>query len=293
MHVAITMDRGADFEFGRMAGQFLQLSMRQAREDILFPVPKNMIGSWNGVPGRAFIKGDHNKPPLEIQVLLPCQAEPEEQTRALEDLVIDVLKPAAMANPAWARLNDPPEEIAPPPPPIEAPRPAPVVAAPVAAVAPAAGGTPAAPRKPGADAWNDLFSVDEEDRAVVGGSEAAEGEGEAVPAKPKVENPWNDLFSVDEEDRAVVYIEEADQPGYQAEAEKFNYSKEAEKQAASFAGNGSGSASNGNGPNGTNPAPPKVVKSATAEVWDDLFNIDEPAAYVSDDADKQKKGNLG
>jgi hypothetical protein len=36
-----------------------------------------------------------------------------------------------------------------------------------------------------------------------------------------------------------------------------------------------------------------VVKSPTAEVWDDLFNIDEPAAYVSDEADKGKKGILG
>jgi S-DNA-T family DNA segregation ATPase FtsK/SpoIIIE len=112
MHVAITMDRANDFEFGRLAGQFYHIALRQAREDILFAVPKNMVGSWNGIPGRCFIKAEEaNKPPLELQILLPCLAEPEDQTRALEDLM-DRLRDGAAKNPRWANLNSAAAEAA-------------------------------------------------------------------------------------------------------------------------------------------------------------------------------------
>jgi len=104
MHVAITMDRAQDFEYGRMAEQFFQVALRQAREDISFPVPRNMVGSWNERPGRGFIKGPPNNPPLEVHFLLPFLGEPDVQVKNIETLVTKMQK-AARKNPAWAVQN--------------------------------------------------------------------------------------------------------------------------------------------------------------------------------------------
>lgn len=104
MHVAITMERASDFEYGRMAEQFFQFALRQSRDDLPFQVPKNMIGSWNGVPGRGFIRGGRNKPPLEVQIFLPCSGDADNQVKNLEDLV-GKMKLAASKNLKWANLN--------------------------------------------------------------------------------------------------------------------------------------------------------------------------------------------
>lgn len=282
MHVAITMDRGADFEFGRMAGQFLQISLRQAREDILFTVPKNMIGSWNGIPGRCFIKGDHNKPPLELQVLLPCKVEIDEQTRALEDLVIDTLKPAAMANPAWARLNIPPEEKAPvePPKPVLASLPVPVIAArpaPAATDQAVVGPNAVVEKQPLAESWDELFAIDEP--ASIGGEE--DQGAVAAPAKTNLAAAWDDLFAIDE---PAIVAEPDEVPGLLAAltGQPGQHSVPASTRQAQPDTNAQ-SAPGTPHPPLKSPPPPAANVSPTGEIWNDFFKVDEPASYVAEE----------
>ena len=87
LHVAITTDRANDFEYGRLADQFFQFALRQQREDVTFNIPKNMVGSWEGKPGRGFIKGGHNRPPVEVHFFLACEDAPENQSKAIEELL--------------------------------------------------------------------------------------------------------------------------------------------------------------------------------------------------------------
>lgn len=104
MHLAITMERAMDFEHGRMMDEFFQVALRQSRDDIIFPVPRNMVGSWDGKPGRGFIRGLPHQPPLEIHVALPCKTAPEDQSKAISAMV-GRLSDAAQQDGRYANLN--------------------------------------------------------------------------------------------------------------------------------------------------------------------------------------------
>ncbi|MBN9389669.1 MAG: hypothetical protein J0I20_16705 [Chloroflexi bacterium] len=299
MHVAMTMDRGADFEFGRMAGQFVQIALRQAREDIMFPVPKNMIGSWNGVPGRSFIKIDQNKPPVELQLLLPCQTAPEDQTRAIEELVKTRLQKAAQRHPVWAHLNDVSEPAPAPAPVVAPPRPAPVQAAPTPApVAPVAataavapGEAPAEQAKPEdksklANQWNELFSIDDDDKAsYIDPDTGLEVVPEPAPKKSDNQAKWDDLFSIEDDDVAVVLTDEEIAEMRVSGSLPARLSAD---QPAATNGNGNGAANgNGNGHSEELPvlyAPPKPRASADGEKWSKEMGVDNTAAVLMPDS---------
>lgn len=106
LHLAITMERAMDFEHGRMMDEFFQVALRQSRDDIIFPVPRNMVGSWDGKPGRGFIRGLPHQPPLEIHVALPCKTAPEEQSKAINAMV-GRLSEAARQDSRYASLDQP------------------------------------------------------------------------------------------------------------------------------------------------------------------------------------------
>ena len=166
-HMALTVEKANDFEYGRMSEQFFQVALRQLRDDISFPVPKNMIGSWNDRPGRGFIRGGHNQPPIEVQAYLPCQAEPAEQVKELEKLII-CLQEAAARNPAWVDLNSPVETPSGPPPqnaltPAASP---PISASTVALIKEEAVAEPVAELEETRQKWADLLALDDLDDPV-------------------------------------------------------------------------------------------------------------------------------
>jgi ferredoxin len=133
-----------------------------------------------------------------------------------------------------------------------------------------------------ADQWNDLFAIDDDDKAsYVDPDTGEEVKPAAAPKKSDNQAKWDDLFAIDDDDKAVVLTDE--ELAQMRAAGSLPPSVGGNQPVAAANGNGNG---NGNGHSEELPvlyAPPKPRASADGDKWAEEMGVDGTAAILMPD----------